>query len=1438
MSNFNYGYEYQDLVAINIALTLLNERKKFSMVLDYKEQKKDRLDDIILEIDNQKYKMQVKHNKTNEDLKKEHFEKDDGIFNIDNALFNQNDNVIPVFITNRKYKGNFLLSNEENIIFKNNKLYKINSQKIKYTNSNIEKIIVIPDYFDASFETDKLGELEKSIKEKLKYLGIGLYPNENITYEETLKTLVFEFRNLRLKNNQVESTITRNKIINIIGLTTTYKELPQSFKIEKEYNIFNSELYFEISNNINNNICLIGEPGIGKSWFVQNMINNIFVPNKIKYIRYTFFRNIQDSFIKDRINKSVMIANIKKQLINYFGYEKMSNLYGSSLQEILDFLENNNEKITFIFDGLDHIEREYSIHSDELLKEITDVKNEIINISNKQCNVIIVSQPIEEINFYLEHGFKKINMPCFTNNETLMLSEKMGLKLDNKIIMKICNKAKGNPLYIRTILSNLQRDDNLEFLNIIDDNINSYYDYLLANVDINKDIISLLINGYLTLNIQDLKEITGYSDEFIQSEINNYLPVLKTIVTDASYTIYHESFRRFILNKIKCMGSNIKILCYKRIANWLIEKEDIFETKIFNNFFNILYEAEKYNEIVDKCSYDFIYKCYLNGYYAQVDNIVKIISNSLKHINITPNQIIEYDLIKNMVYYSKDNIELEYDSISQYYVKKFPYEKIYSILYSIDDEPILKTNMGLTLLYHCDNNNISINWKPYILKYKQEDKYDLSDSTKFLIRFYIINGKIEEFLDKNKPMPYSKQIGKSIIEIIKEELEIKNYCLDESKIHDKEYLKLFNNYDKVYKKLDKEVIDEKNFFYNYMGINIYTLKFASIEEIECFEEKIPHNTNSYIHNWYKLICKVYKSIRNNISIDENILNWLNDFFNNSYIFSPKGRIVDAYGLYDYMLASIADILLYIQNKDILKEFLELFLRNASNTTGILMGAKMGPFTENNILDMLNRIKNKNNQSILFDTVYKYYMNHNITGYYNNIASIYLKMACLGYSYINDQLAVDLYNDAIKLLISYYNHREISIYDLTSTLINVKDNKDKIIRVYDYLIEIKKRTDGKDIEGAIDEYLEFMNANYPTEYFLFYLEQIENLSAYDKDFFEDRQYYMCQISKSSLFIDFPLIKYFVNIIYNYNSRIIEHDVDLFVKAYNYLKTNMQNSIAKVLKENFLEILNTQEQVVIYNKQLYIEATKILGESSLYSNQEKYKNNYEKKALITNNDFKTIDEMLSYYQNNDPMPAEYNQIRNFLIDIIIPVEKKEILIDLTIDKILLDSYKLRDNREKVIDLVMTIKDFDIEKYLYYLVKLFVFLIDGWGLFCSDNDILKEILKYDAKKIEKNLYNFIIEALATKDYPILKQDSRIIKCVNLLSSDNANDCVDILYSFMDKRLPLTEEITSIRNIFKNKNDTDLKLVLKELLDTSNYFICDKLKKFLLSEIDNIDF
>ena len=1424
MSNFNYGYEYQDLVDINIALKLLTERKEFKMLLDYKEVEKDRLDDIILEVENKKYKMQVKHNKTNENLEKRHFESDTGIFNVQKALNNQSDDIIPVFITNRKYLGNFLIPDVRNDIFENSNIFKINDE---------HNIIVIPDYYDASFETDKLGELEKKIKCKLDYLGIGLYPNENITFEDALKKLAFEFRNLRLNSTKIDSTITNMKLINIIGLVVTYKELPQSFKIENEYNIINDELYSNILENIHNNICIIGEPGIGKSWLVQNIINRIFEPNDVKYIRYTFFRNIQDLSIKDRINKSVMISNIKKQLINYYGYGKMSNLYGSSLQEILDFLEKNNEKITFIFDGLDHIDRELLIHSKELTKEITEVKDEIISISKKNCNVVIVSQPIEEIEEYLNCGFEKIEMPRFTRNETIMLSEKLGLNLDDNIYQKICDKAKGNPLYIRTILNNIKKDNNIMFLDSISNNINSYYDYLLTNVDINQDIISLLINGYITLNVQELNEITGYSKEIIKEKINKYLPILKIISTDNSYTIYHESFRRFLLDKIKCAGSNIKILCYRKLADWMMTKKDIFETKMYNTYFQILYEAEKYSKIISKCNYEFVYESYLNGYYAQIDNVLKIISNSLKKVNVTPDKIIEYDLVKNMVCYSKDNIEFEYDSICQYYAKKFSYEKIRSILYTIDEEPILKTDMGLALLYYCDNNNISINWKPYILKYKQEQKNDIKDVTRYLIRYLIKNGNIEDYINLEKPTPNSGSIGKSNIEIIKEELKLKKYALDENKIEDKEYLKIFQNYGTVYSELDENVINNKNFFNNDTGNRVYCLKYATIEEITKFERKIPNYTDSFVHNWYKLICKTYKAIKKNENIDNNILVWMKEFFNSSYIFSAKGRIVDAYGLYDYMINSMGDILGYIKDKNILKEVLKFFIENASKTTGFIMGTKIGPFTENKILDMLNNIKDKDNQAIFFDEVYKYYVENNISGYYTDIASTYLKIACLGYSYIRDEQASELYKNSMKLLISYYNHKEISIYDLTATLNKIRNNKDRVLRLYDYIIEIKKRSDGKDISGAEDEYLEFLNDFYPREYILFYIDQVDSLE-YDKDFFEDRQYYMNKMSKSIYFEKKPLIRYFINLIYNFTGNITSTDVEYFIDAYYYLKNNNEDKLAMELKEYNDEILNSFEgTITIFDDELYLKAIEVLDENKIIKYKDDVGNKYDKKEKNTEIvNFNDINQMLKYYQDNPTELKEYSQIKKFLNDDTIPIEKKEKLIDFFMEKIISDSYTLRNNKEEVKDILELIKKINLEKYIYYLTKVFVFLTDGWGCICSSNELLNEIIKYDRVLVEKLMYKFIIEAITINDFPVIKQDSRIIECIDKINPNAVQQCIDILYDYLDKRLPLTREMENIRNIFYN--NSDIKLKLKKLFSNINYFISNELETFLLREID----
>ena len=245
--------------------------------------------------------------------------------------------------------------------------------------------------------------------------------------------------------------------------------------------------------------------------------------------------------------------------------------------------------------------------------------------------------------------------------------------------------------------------------------------------------------------------------------------------------------------------------------------------------------------------------------------------------------------------------------------------------------------------------------------------------------------------------------------------------------------------------------------------------------------------------------------------------------------------------------------------------------------------------------------------------------------------------------------------------------------------------------------------------------------------------------------------------------------------------------------------------------------------------------MLDKSKIIKYEDNYQNNYNnQKANEENIEFKDINEMIYYYQSNSPKPNEYNQIQNFLNDDTVAIEKKEKLIDSTIEKIISDSYTLRNNQAKVKEIIFLIKKCNFDKYIYYLVKLFVFLTDGWGCLCSSNELLDEVIKYDKEQVEKLLYKFLVEAITIEDYPIVKQDSRIIECIEKINPNKVQKCIDILYTFLDKRLPLTKEIDNIRSIFKS--NTDIKKILMEVLDNLDYLISNELKDLLVIELNNL--
>ena len=213
---------------------------------------------------------------------------------------------------------------------------------------------------------------------------------------------------------------------------------------------------------------------------------------------------------------------------------------------------------------------------------------------------------------------------------------------------------------------------------------------------------------------------------------------------------------------------------------------------------------------------------------------------------------------------------------------------------------------------------------------------------------------------------------------------------------------------------------------------------------------------------------------------------------------------------------------------------------------------------------------------------------------------------------------------------------------------------------------------------------------------------------------------------------PLIRYFLNLIYNYTGNITSSDVEYFINAYNYLKNKNEDKLASELKEYYDEILNNYEgTITIFDDELYLIAIELLDKKKIIKYKDNYRNNYDKQKIKEETvEFNDIDEMIFYYQLNFPEPNEYSQIKKFLSDGTISIEKKEKLIDLTMEKIISNSYTLRNNQEEVKEIVFLIKKCNLDKYIYYLVKLFAFLTDGWGCLCSSNELLDEVINDETK------------------------------------------------------------------------------------------------------------
>lgn len=309
MKPYLEGYEYQDCLCAYFILKEILEDGESTFRIDIKENKTDKFDDLTITNKKGISKKQIKYSNEINDHKLSKIDISSGNYDLAiDLLFNAWKNYDHTLkqdmrlclswkepsdeITQVIYQDtNSKLSFDSQIT----KVFKIDIEKLwpkgktpldgwqrlKNVSEKIDrdlfsefcsKLVIEVDFPKFSLDIQNPGELEIILIDQMRILGIGEYPNDKITIEDSLLGLFHLIKRCRSKGTEINTSY----VLSYLRIKTDYGEIPQRFPINESLNIRTTRIITEIKNNFNNTnlVTLVGEPGSGKSWAIENLIRD------------------------------------------------------------------------------------------------------------------------------------------------------------------------------------------------------------------------------------------------------------------------------------------------------------------------------------------------------------------------------------------------------------------------------------------------------------------------------------------------------------------------------------------------------------------------------------------------------------------------------------------------------------------------------------------------------------------------------------------------------------------------------------------------------------------------------------------------------------------------------------------------------------------------------------------------------------------------------------------------------------------------------------------------------------------------------------------------------------------------------------------------------------------------------------------------------------
>ncbi|MGR3969681.1 dsDNA nuclease domain-containing protein [Shewanella sp. 1180_01] len=361
-------------------------------------------------------------------------------------------------------------------------------------------------------------------------------------------------------------------------------------------------------------VVVIGEPGAGKSTTLTKYLQE---NSNIKFGYYCFIPD-DKTLGNDRLQEDAFVQSVCSGLRAAFPDFNFSKPYSNASVQLLNSwlkeLSSSNEKVIFLVDGIDHVDRKS--RQSLLSKPLTSVLD-----GQVPDNVLILLTTRDEsalppsINIHLkQQPCRRIEVKRFTREQVSKFMDLRGVIHNDKLLSQICTISAGVPIYLEYLaktlfeMSEVERQQYLEKAPTLrGEEIDHYHEHMWQewSLDINtKYLLAILAvrEEYTTVEmLQNLLANINHSLSLgeVKQQLGSIRYVLK--VSEAKgFSIHHASLTEFILNRTVELNTEIT----EAILSWF--ENNPTSDEAWRHRFRHLLELKRYNDLVQACDHDWV----------------------------------------------------------------------------------------------------------------------------------------------------------------------------------------------------------------------------------------------------------------------------------------------------------------------------------------------------------------------------------------------------------------------------------------------------------------------------------------------------------------------------------------------------------------------------------------------------------------------------------------------------------------------------------------------------------------------------------------------------------------------------------------------------------------------------------------------------------------